>query len=130
MTAVVVLRNPSFAKSFVPIITLARPVTMVPVPTLISKKPCCWQNTQPARAASPLARASPMIFTVPLSLARAVTRVSLSPAARRSRPERVFRYRSKRSFTISTITNRMTATVMSKVRLDRAEVISFSKMVS
>ncbi len=81
MTAVVDFTNPTRLNSFVPMITLARPITMVPVPILISKNPFCWQYTEPARAARPFAMARPMILTMPLSLAREVTRVSLSPTA-------------------------------------------------
>ena len=82
ITAVVDFTKPNRLKSCVPMITFARPITMVPVPAEISKKPFCWQYTQPARAAKPLAIARPMIFTSPLSLASEVTNVSLSPTAR------------------------------------------------
>ena len=83
ITAVVDFTNPKRLNSWVPMMTLANPMTMVPVPMEISKNPFCWQYTLPARAAKPLAMARPTIFTMPLSLAREVTSTSLSPTARR-----------------------------------------------
>ena len=43
ITAEVAFTNLMFFNSLVPMITLARPITIVPVPDEISKKPFIWQ---------------------------------------------------------------------------------------
>ena len=60
--------------------------TIWPVPMVAEKERCSWQTTAPHRATSALAITSPRIFTEPLSRAREVTTLSLSPTARSSRP--------------------------------------------
>lgn len=64
-TAVVDLIKEARLNRLVPIITDARPMTMVPVPMEMSKNRCCWHSTAPARLTNALAIISPMIFTPP-----------------------------------------------------------------
>ena len=72
-------------------ITAARPYTSWPVPMVAEKLRVSWQTMQPPKATRALEITSPRIFTVPRSLARVVTRVALSPTARSSRPDFVWK---------------------------------------
>ena len=65
MAMVVLFMKEARRNRLVPMITDARPMTMVPVPMEMSKNRCCWHITAPARATRALAIISPMIFTVP-----------------------------------------------------------------
>ena len=98
MTTAVVAFKRFPLNTFVPMITLASPITIVPVPIEISKNLCCWHITLPANATNPFEIASPTIFTNPLSFARDVTIVSLSPTALKRYPDFVFKYRSNNTF--------------------------------
>ena len=94
-TAVVPFTPGNFLKMVVPMMTAARPKTIWPVPMVLEKLRCSWQTTEPARATRALAMTRPRIFILPLSWASVVTRVALSPVARRSMPFLVLKYRSK-----------------------------------
>ena len=81
--------------SVVPMMTAASPNTIWPVPIVALKERPSWQTMQPESATSALAMTSPRIFIRPLSTARVVTSVSLSPTARSSRPFLVEKYHSR-----------------------------------
>ena len=81
----------------VPMMTAAKPNTICPVPIVALKERPSWQTMHPESATSALAMTSPRIFIRPLSTARVVTRVSLSPTARSSRPFLVEKYHSSTS---------------------------------
>ncbi len=91
----VTLRN-----RLVPMMTLASPMTTVPVPIEASKNLWCCAKRQPLMVTSALEIASPTILIFPLSTPWEVTMVSLSPTARSINPDLVVRYQSSRYFEI------------------------------
>ena len=94
----------TFFNRLIPMITLARPMTIVPVPIEMSKYLCCCAKIHPLNVTSPLAIARPMILIMPLSTPIEVTMVSLSPTARSRYPDLVLIYQSSKNFIISVIT--------------------------
>ena len=86
--------------------TAARPMTMVPMPLLMSALPLVWANSAPPRAMRALERAMPrtIILEVGTPWARAMR--ALMPVARTARPVLVLKNQSSRSFAAMT-KNRM-----------------------
>ena len=103
-TLEVTRKNVAFLSRLIPIITLASPITIVPVPIDMSKYLCCCAKMHPLKLQRPLAIARPMIFVMPLSTPIDVTIVSLSPTARSRYPDFVLMYQSSRNFITSVIT--------------------------
>lgn len=85
-------------KTEVPMMTAARAWTTMPMPIAVEADSACWERMEPERAAKPFPMASPRIFMAPSLLEREVTKVGLSPVARRRSPSWVERNQSRRNF--------------------------------
>ena len=69
-----------------PIITAARPITIVPIPMEISAPPCVCTNSAPANAIRPLEIAIPMMVIHEVLMPCACAMRKLEPVARMDRP--------------------------------------------
>src|SRR5660398_202623 len=78
-----ILRIP---KTTSPMMTPAKPATIVPIPMPMSAKPCCWATMEPVRATRPLESASPSTRSLSVFTPRERIICSLLPVALRASP--------------------------------------------
>ena len=104
MTFVVGFMKRTFLNTDKPIITLASPITTIPIPMLWLAFPLDVAIRAPDIAENPFPIASPIILEVPGFFANMVTNWVLFPVALKSKPFLVCKYQSSTSFIIIAIT--------------------------
>ena len=87
ITLVVALRIFTFLNMLDPIMTDARPITIIPVPLFMFADSLTWLSIEPESAVQALPIVSPIIFIIPGFFETDVTNCWLSPVALSRRPD-------------------------------------------
>ncbi|MNJ45874.1 hypothetical protein D3C77_409860 [compost metagenome] len=80
-----------------PIMTEARPMTIMPIPDVMSAKPDCWAISAPDNATRPFDKLRPRIIVLSVCAPKLRIICLLSPVARRASPRSVLKNKSSSS---------------------------------